>query len=90
MGLQVLPEELDGRFERTLFSSFHLGFGQVPADSEAMRATCKVLPLVQFRDLFASAEDGIRLSRGLRREHLVRLARVDQEGNARSFDFLSR
>lgn len=47
----MLQEELDGRLERALLSSLDLRFGQVSTDSEPVLATCKVLPLVQFRIL---------------------------------------
>lgn len=88
--LKVLQEELDGRLERALLSSFDLGLGQVPANSETVRTACKVLPLVQCRGLGASTEDNVCLSLSLDREHLVRFARVDQERNARLLDFLSK
>ena len=60
--LQVLPEELDSRPECAVFSGLDRRYGQISASGKAVRATCKVHPPVQFRDLFASAEDGIRLS----------------------------
>lgn len=86
----MLQEELDGRLERRLLCSLDLGFRQVPTDSETVYTAWEVLPLVQCRRLGTSAEDGICLSLSLGREHLVRLARVNEEGNARLFERLSR
>lgn len=84
----MLQEELDGRLERALLSSLDLRFGQVSTDSEPVLATCKVLPLVQFRILGSPPEDDIRFRLGIGREPLVLLARVDQEGNACLFERL--
>ena len=86
----MFQEELDGRLERALLSSFDLGFRQVTTESETVFTASKVLPLVQFRGLGASAEDHIRFDLGRDREHLVCLTRVDQEGNARLFVPLSK
>ena len=86
----MLQEELDGRLERAFLSSLDLGFAQVSAHSETVLAACKVLSPVQFRGLGATTEDLIRFSLGIEREHRVRLARVDQEGNTRLFKLLSR
>ena len=90
ISLQVLQEKLHSRLERALLSSLDLGFGQVSTDGETVLAACKVLPLIQFRALGTSPEDGIRFSLGFDREPHVRLTRVDQEGNARLFERLSR
>lgn len=86
----MLQEKLDGRLERALLAGLDLGLRQVSTDSEPVHTAWEVLPLVQRGSPGTSANDLICLSLSIVREHLVHLARIDQEGNSCLFKFLSR
>jgi hypothetical protein len=75
---EVLDHELDGVPERALLARLDLGVAHVPAHSEPVRAPGKVLARVARRVL-PVAEQLVSDLLLLGREHVVGLARVDQD-----------